>query len=139
MSKKFSIAFLVTAVFATVALMSYGQARAKPPCEEERVFDQRIYVKFKPDCEEVIWVKFCDTWDGNGDCTNWVPSQQKTKGVLCSCEGSGCVDDLQTNIDNMSDPDVTVECWEVRDTGPLSGCPIYLNPEVRQEIQHIMQ
>jgi hypothetical protein len=118
MPRKLFITLLVTAVFATVALLGYGQIWAKPPCEELRIFDNKIKVQFKPGCEEVLDVWF---WE-NGD---WRLAQ-KTTAVMCTCEGADCVDDLQANINN---PNVTVECYPVRDTGPLSGCPVYLNPD----------
>ncbi|MBE9572833.1 MAG: hypothetical protein IMF11_19590 [Proteobacteria bacterium] len=147
MVKKLSITFLITVVFATIGLLGYAQIWAKPPCEQVRIFDNRIKVVFEPECEEVKEVYF---WRGTpGDGTNsecddggcsptncsacpegncdscWRLATEETA-VMCTCEGSECVDDLQTNIDNSN---VTVVCYLVTDTGPLSGCPIYLNPD----------
>jgi len=152
MPKKLSTILSAAAVLTTIALMSYGQIWAKPPCEELRIFDNRIKVQFKPGCEEVLQVWFCVAWATNldgttGSCTNWRLSGPAIKTTMCTCEGVDCLDDtsgspgsgltssLQKQGTNTcgnggSEPcDISVECYPVKDTGPLSGCPIYLNPD----------
>ena len=119
---------LCTLVFIAFALLGYSQLWAKPPCERERIFDDRIKVEFDEDCENVTGVWFYE----DGDWKEAIPDVA----VMCICSGEDCVDDSGGGIDENiildNDPklDVYVECHVVKDTGPKSsGCPVYLNPD----------
>ena len=160
MLKRAQPILIFTLLFATVGLLGYAQIWAIPPCEEVRIFDNRIKVVFKPGCKEVDNVYF---WKGyssdpdndpnydsnctgdcsptscsdcpNSDCDSCWREAMKTTAMMCTCEGSECVDDLNGGINEnitrqeVGRYDVTVVCYPVKDTGPLSGCPVYLNPD----------
>ena len=122
MPKKLSITLFFIMVFTAVGLVGHAQIWAKPPCEEVRIFDNRIMVVFEPGCEEVKFVYF---WKGIGEpgdpppfderCTGTHPSwpgcsptncsacpgnncsscwrqATQTTAVMCTCEGDDCVD-----------------------------------------------
>jgi hypothetical protein len=126
--KPFVVVFLA---LSGLALLGCSLAWAQqPPKAQEIIYSDggegnAIKVKYNPQ-GDVTAVYFWDdtcTPDPTNDCWDGpIPAQ---KGVICTCVGSECSDDLDYNLANQSHPDITLDCREMKNSGPQStGCPL---------------
>jgi len=125
--KPFVVVFLA---LSGLALLGCSLAWAEPPKAQEIIYSDgeggnAIKVKYNPQGDVIavyFWEEECtpnsanDCWDGP------IPAQ---KGVICTCVGTDCSDDLDYNLANQNNPDITVDCHEMKNSGPQSsGCPL---------------
>ena len=131
MFKKVKPLMLLILVYCGLALLG-SQVWAQPPKAQEIIFgeDNDIKVQFLPNgdvkavyflnCKEDLGC--CDT--GDSDC--WEGPAEAKPGVICTCVGSECTDDLQENIYLQNDTTRIVDCHDIKNSGPRStGCPLY--------------
>ena len=122
--KPFVVVILALSGFA---LLGYSQAWAQPPRAQQIIFGEYNDIKVQFDQKgELLAVYFleedCEPTLAD-DC--WRESTAHS-GVICTCVGSNCSEDLETNIANQGDPNVTLDCHEMTNSGPRStGCPLY--------------
>ena len=118
MFKKVKPLMLLILVFCGLALLG-SQVWAQPPKAQEIIFgeDNDIKVQFLPNgdvkavyflnCEDDLGC--CDT--GDSDC--WEGPAVAKPGVICTCVGSECTDDLQENITLQNDTTRIVDCHDI--------------------------
>jgi len=128
MLNKPKFVLIIFLLAAGVVLLSSSQILAEPPCEKVRIFDGGndglIMAVFNPGTCELDKVYICVDVDGlTGDCSDWGAEVVGRPGVICTCTGAECVDELAANVSNTN---VKVDCHEIKTAGPRSsGCPIF--------------
>jgi hypothetical protein len=143
MLKRAKPILLFTLVFAAVAMLGTIPALAdKPQCQEVQIMGPIKFV-WAPGCPDGSGQVFifdtslncpssCTLPTGPTDpaCNSCWRLGVEVELLICTCEGSGCVSDLNTNIANQSSPNVTVVCdtTPVIDTGPSLGAALFFNP-----------
>ena len=131
MFKRAQPILLFTLVFTIVALLGYVQVWAEcdslTPSLTTTVIEDNIKVVSGCDGRPVavyFWDDSC-TPSATDDC--WRLATPK-KGVLCTCIGVDCSDDLNWNLQNPG-PTVNVQCYEIKQGSAGSqGCAVYSNP-----------
>lgn len=111
-----------------LALLISSQVWAQGPKAQEIIFDDGagnnyIKVQYNPQ-GEVAGVWFFDV---DPSCENEAPCwvlQQPQKGIICTCL-DGDEPCSETLADNLNNPNVTLDCHDIKRAGPDStGCPM---------------
>lgn len=120
-----------------LALLVGSQTWAQGPKAQEIIYDDgegnnNIKVQIDPEGEvtgvwfwvgELVGTEVCDPSTETPPC--WV-EQQPQSGIICTCvDGDGDTIDYkcsETLADNLNNPNVTLDCHDLKKAGPGSGC-----------------